>query len=125
MGFLGLRAFFGLVQFEVYLARKSFSLLYEKVRNYPLNNKVAPSPDTIERICTAVDMASIWYPKQVLCLQRSAVTTCLLRRYGIPATMVIAAKQMPFQAHAWVEADGRVVNDKPYVPEIYAVLDKC
>jgi hypothetical protein len=24
-----------------------------------------------------------------------------------------------------VEVEGRVVNDKPYVSEIYAVLDRC
>ena len=113
MVFLGLRAFFGLVQFEVYLARKSFSLLYEKVRNYPLNNKVAPSPDTIERISTAVDMACIWYWKEALCLQRSATAACLLKRYGVPAHMVIGAQQMPFKAHAWVEVRGVDVGPPP------------
>ena len=29
------------------------------------------------------------------------------------------------EAHAWVEVDRRVVNDKAYVPEMYAVLDRC
>ena len=29
--------------------------------------------------------------------------------------MVIGAQQMPFKTHAWVEVDGRVVNDK-HVP---------
>ena len=32
---------------------------------------------------------------------------------------------MPFKAHAWVEVAGVVVNDKPYMPEMYAVLDRC
>ena len=88
-------------------------------------NNEAPIADGVERICAAVDMACIWYPKEVLCLQRSAATACLLKRYGIPAQMVIGAQQMPFRAHAWVEVDGRVVNDKPYTPEMYAVLDRC
>jgi hypothetical protein len=39
--------------------------------------------------------------------------------------MVIGAQQMPFKAHAWVEVAGQVVNDKPYTPEMYAVLDRC
>jgi hypothetical protein len=38
---------------------------------------------------------------------------------------VIGAQQMPFKAHAWVEVGSRVVNDKPYTPEIYQVLDRC
>jgi len=33
--------------------------------------------------------------------------------------------EMPFKAHAWVEVDGRVVNDKLYTPEMYGVLDRC
>ena len=70
-------------------------------------------------------MACIWYWKEVLCLQRSAATACLLKRHGVPAQMMIGAQQMPFKAHAWVEVDGRVVNDKPYMREMYAVLDRC
>jgi hypothetical protein len=72
-----------------------------------------------------VDLACIWYWKEALCLQRSAATACLLKEYGLPAQMVIGAQQLPFRAHAWVEVDGRIVNDKPYMSEIYAVLDRC
>jgi hypothetical protein len=43
----------------------------------------------------------------------------------MPATLVLGAKQMPFKAHAWVEVHGLVVNDKPYMHEIYSVLDRC
>jgi len=38
--------------------------------------------------------------------------------------MIIGAQQMPFRAHAWVEVGGRVVNDKPYIREVYAALDR-
>ncbi len=73
----------------------------------------------------AVDMACIWYWKEALCLQRSAATACLLKQFGVPARMMIGAQQMPFKAHAWVEVDGRVVNDKPYIREMYAILERC
>lgn len=72
-----------------------------------------------------IDTACIWYRKEVLCLQRSVVTTCLLRKYGVPAQMVIGAQQVPFKAHAWVEVGQRVVNDKPYVVEMYGILSRC
>jgi len=39
--------------------------------------------------------------------------------------MVIGASQMPFRSHAWVEVAAQVVNDKPYVRELYSVLDCC
>jgi len=124
MSFLVLQAYFKLIHFEYYLVRGNFAALYNKVRNYPVANK-APSQDAVERICAAMDMAGIWYWKEALCLQRSAALTCLLKRYGVTAQMVIGAQQMPFKAHAWVEVDGRVVNDKSYTPGRYAVLDRC
>jgi len=124
MSFLVLEAYLKLIYFDLYLARGNFSALYNKVRSCPIGKKVEVA-DAIERICSAMDMACIWYWKEALCLQRSAATACLLKRHGIPAQMVIGAQQMPFKAHAWVEVDGRVVNDKPYMQEMYSVLDRC
>lgn len=124
MSFLMLRAYLRLIQFDLYLTRGNFQALYKKVRNYPVRNVETPAGG-MQRICAAVDMASIWYWKEALCLQRSAATACLLKRYGVKAQMILGAQQMPFKAHAWVEVDGRVVNDKPYMREIYAVLDRC
>jgi hypothetical protein len=43
----------------------------------------------------------------------------------VSAHLVIGAQQMPFKAHAWVEVDGIVVNDKQYIGELYAILDRC
>ena len=124
MSFLVLRAYLRLIQFDLYLARDNFSALYCKVHDCPIR-KTPPSDDATDRVCSAMDMACIWYWKEVLCLQRSAATACLLKRCGVAAQMMIGVQQMPFKAHAWVEEDGRVVNDKPYVREMYAVLDRC
>jgi hypothetical protein len=123
MFFLVLQAYAKLIQFDLYLARGNFAALYNKVRHYPIGRK--SSPFSVEQICYAVDMAGIWYWKEALCLQRSAAAACLLKRHGVQAQMIIGAQQMPFKAHAWVEVDGRVVNDKPYTPELYGVLDRC
>ena len=124
MSFLVLRAYLKLIGFESCLRRHNFSVLYDKVRNCPLSTRVS-APDDVKRICAAVDVACIWYWRQALCLQRSAAATCLLRRYGTNAQLVIGSRLMPFQAHAWVEVEGRVVNDRPHVKETYAVLDRC
>lgn len=123
MSFLVFRAYLTLISFDLYLARGSFAALYAKVRNYPIG-KNSEARDAVERVCAAVDMACIWYWKEALCLQRSAATACLLKRFGVPAQMVIGAQQTPFRAHAWVEVDGRVVNDKPYMRDMYVVLDR-
>jgi hypothetical protein len=124
MSFLVLKAYLKLIHFDFYLASGKFAALYKKVRRYPIG-KQAPIVGAVEQICSAVDMACIWYWKEALCLQRSAATACLLKKHGVPAQMVIGAQHTPFKAHAWVEVDGRVVNDKPYTPEMYPVLDRC
>ena len=72
-----------------------------------------------------MDCACVLYVKPVLCLQRSSATTLLLRRYGWKAEMVIGVQLMPFKSHAWVEVEGIVVNDKPYIPNLYQVLERC
>ena len=124
MSFLVLRAYLRLIQFDIYLAGENFNALYEKVRKYPIRNVATPA-NAVEQVCSAVDIACVWYWKEVLCLQRSAATACLLKDYGVNARMMIGAQQMPFKAHAWVEVEGAVVNDKPYVREMYTVLDRC
>jgi Transglutaminase-like superfamily len=124
MFFLVLQAYWKLIYFDRYLARGNFAGLYNKVRNYPVG-KHTLSAAAVEKICSAMDLACIWYWKEALCLQRSAATACLLKRFGVPAQLVIGAQHMPFKAHAWVEVGGRVVNDKPYTPGMYAVLDRC
>ena len=124
MSFLVLQAYLKLILFDLCLARGNFADLCDTVRKCPAR-KMGPAADAVKRICSAVDMACIWYWKEALCLQRSAAAACLLKRYGVPAQLVIGAQQMPFKAHAWVEVDGRVVNDKSYMPELYGVLDRC
>lgn len=108
---------------DMYLLRKDFAGLYRRVQNWPLR-KTRSTPDAILRACTCVDTTCVWYPKRVLCLQKSAATTCILRYLGVPAQLVIGARKLPFKAHAWVEVNGAVVNDRPYVPEIYSVIDR-
>ena len=124
MSFLVLRAYFDLLHFDLYLARGNFAALCQRVRTYPIREHEV-SRAVVETICAAVNMACIWYWKDVLCLQRSAATACLLKGSGVSAQMMIGAQKMPFKAHAWVEVDGRVVNDRPYMREMYTVLDKC
>lgn len=124
MPWLVLRAYWQLIRFNWYLARGNFAVLYSRVHSQPIRNPTKQSW-SVEQICRAVDVASIWYWKRVLCLQRSAATASLLKQHGFGAEMVIGARQMPFKAHAWVEVAGRVVNDKPYTPQVYPVLEKC
>ena len=118
------RALFTLFAYDVLSTFCRFETIYSMVKNWT----VIPAPsgqDTIDRVCTAVNYACIWYPKQALCLQRSFVTTHLLRKRGIAADMVLGAQKLPFKAHAWVEVNGQAINERSNVQATYAVWDRC
>ena len=119
-----LAAFLALGTTDILLKLVSFSSLYHTVKGWPLNSKKA-NAETSERVRAAIITAMTWYPKQAMCLQRSAVTTCLLRSAGVQAEMIIGCQRLPFLAHAWVEVEGEVINDKAQVQLTHAVLDRC
>jgi Transglutaminase-like superfamily len=121
--FLVLRALARLILFDFYLLRGNFNVFYQKVRRYPVAKR-SYTQDVVDRVGYAMDMASIWYYKEIKCLQRSAATACLLRDFGVSAEMIIGSQQIPFKSHAWVEVEGRVVSDKPYMRELWAVVDR-
>lgn len=83
-----------------------------------------PSFATTDRVLWSVDEACVWYVKRAMCLQRSVVTTWLLRRHGVPAQTVIGYRPLPFESHAWVEVEGEVVNDCPQYQRAFRVLDR-
>jgi Transglutaminase-like superfamily/Coenzyme PQQ synthesis protein D (PqqD) len=115
-------AFLGLAIFDAILSLLSLKSMCSCVRLWPVTRSTFASSAAIGQVCDAVQRACVWYPKRTLCLQRSAVTTCLLRAYGISARMMIGIRPMPFLAHAWVEADGSVINDWPRVKKFYRPL---
>lgn len=114
-----------LLYFELVMRFRTFKVLYEIVRREELRAGSGGQAISSSELCYAMDLACVFYFKHVLCLQRSAATTLLLRRHGWEAEMVIGAQVLPFHSHAWVEIKGVVINDKPYMLDIYQVLERC
>ena len=142
MRFLFWRAFFLVMFYDLLLARDDFPGIHRRVQKCPIRKRRPPDAldDVLDArnganslddeaitdtVCSALNNACVWYPRRAECLQRSAVLTCLLRRYGLPAQMVIGTQKLPFRAHAWVELHGRVVNDKQDMPVLYAEIARC
>ena len=121
---LFLKALFMLLAYDILNAVCRFQTIYSIVRGWKVNTKIEASAVT-DSVCRAVNYACVCYPKQALCLQRSFVTTYLLRTCGVAAQMVLGAQKLPFRTHAWVEVDGRAVNERSNVQARYAVWDKC
>ena len=124
MRFLAWKAFAGLLAFDVLGLDRNFSRMHRLVSRWSSVPRMTPE-NGVERVYQAVNRASVWYPKRVRCLQRSAVTTCLLRSYGVPATMIMGIQHLPFKAHSWTEVDGKAVNERRNVQSIYTICERC
>ena len=118
------KALFGLLAYDLLLAGSNFAKLHATVHDWKTGRNRPPAI-FVERVCEAMNTACAWYPKRALCLQRAAVTTYLLRSYGVPALMVLGAQKTPFKAHAWVEVDGLAINENTDVRATYGVWERC
>jgi hypothetical protein len=118
------KALLGLLAFDVLGFGRNFAKLHRRVSKWKVA-PLKPLPHAVESVCNAMNYACVWYPKRVLCLQRSAVTTCLLRTCGVPAEMIMGAQTLPFKAHAWTEVNGRAINERRDVQNIYGAWDRC
>jgi len=115
-------AFVGLLAFDLLLKVGGFKRMIRKVERWPTAEPRTADRDLCRRVCGMVDRAQMYYPKKAMCLQHAAVVTCLLRRRGVPAEMVLAAQDFPPKAHAWAEVGGEVVSDSPGVKTKYREL---
>jgi hypothetical protein len=122
MPFIILQSFVALVLFDAIALILGFQRLHGIARRFPLIRRRRDYSAT--RICQAVAEACVWYPKRAYCLQRSWVASLLLRTHGLHSQIVIGYRPKPLDSHAWVEIDGKVVNDRPQYQKFFRVLDR-
>lgn len=65
-----------------------------------------------------------YYRRRKDCLPKALTTFHLLRRQGIPSSLCYGVKKFPFEAHAWVEAYGTVLDDRPSRIPGYTVIHR-
>jgi len=81
-----------------------------------------PTLDVVAKYEAVVAMAGALYPGRAKCLEQSLTLYYLLRRKGIAAKYCQGVQPFPFQAHAWVEYRGQVINDIAEHAEQFARL---
>ena len=113
-----------LIAHDVFMSKHDLAALHQQIKNFP-RRATRQNNGATELASHALDIACVFYPKRALCLQRSAVLVKILRSRGVPAHMVIGAQKLPFKAHAWVEVDGEIVNDRMASREKFLVLEVC
>lgn len=79
--------------------------------------------DQVKYLCHSIDAAASLYLFTAWCLTKSAAAVLLLRQYGIPSTLVLGVRKLPFRAHAWVEFKGAAIYPESAVSE-YRVIDR-
>jgi hypothetical protein len=85
--------------------------LLTRAAHTPVGKRRANHPSSV-RIAWAVQTASRNTPGLKTCLAQALTTQLLLARHGYPALLhigVVRGEQGQFQAHAWVETEGKVV----------------
>lgn len=116
-------AWFRIAVIDTIMALRGFSAVHRFVGRIPMRRRrgARPAADLVR----IVDRAAVHYPRELRCLRRSAAITWMLRRDGHPAELVVGASIIPFFAHAWVELDGRIINDnEDDVRARYTVLER-
>lgn len=83
-----------------------------------IGDRIRPIPATtsldleaVRAVERAVATAGALYPGRALCLEQSLVLYCLLRRRGVRVIYCQGVRPQPFEAHAWIEYRGQVIND--------------
>jgi len=86
------------------------------------NSSSDPAP--IQRVSRMVNMASRHHLFRMTCLRRALVLQRLLVQCGVSTRMQIGVNKEAERlgAHAWVEYDGRPINESPAVAGRYAPL---
>ncbi len=81
--------------------------------------------ETALRAVRAVRSVELHGPANPNCLERSLTLWWLLRRNGVDGELHIGARKQGqrFEAHAWVELGGQVLNDGAEVHQHYARFD--
>jgi transglutaminase superfamily protein/coenzyme PQQ synthesis protein D (PqqD) len=87
------------------------TLAWIRRRVTPLPPSARDDADVVSRTERAVAMAGAFYPGRARCLEQSLALYYLLRRQGAAVKYCQGVQFYPFQAHAWIEYEGAVVND--------------
>lgn len=78
-----------------------------------------------EETARSVEIAARYALLNANCLSRSMMLWWLLRRRGVATELRIGVRKRDgrFEAHAWIELEGRVLNDAPDVKTRFASFD--
>ncbi len=131
---LAARAWVALAQVDVHLRRVGFQASLAAACSGATASDGAADPRQqaacvarARRYAAAIERAARCYPRRADCLQQSLVLHQWMQREGVPTTLQLGVLRghngsSAFRAHAWVELNGRVLNDRAAAVRVFARL---
>lgn len=93
-----------------------FRRTLDLIRRMVPDRGAVTDPSLIEATSQRIALAAAFHPRRALCLEQSLALHLLLRRRGVPSELRLGVQARPFYAHAWVEVEGRAVNEQADLP---------
>jgi hypothetical protein len=118
-----INAYYMLLKISRSLKRTGISAIIDLLKKEKFEkNNYDPSEEEIKKLSTAVDAASILYPKKIYCLVWAATFAVVALKKGWRCNLVIGVQTNPFYAHAWAECTGKVINDDPMIAQLLSII---
>jgi hypothetical protein len=94
------------------------------VRNDRARPANVDTSNSVSRTARMIRAAARYGMVRSTCLEKSLALWCLLRRQGIASSVRIGTRKSAgrLEAHAWVEFEGRALNEPAELREHYAVF---
>jgi hypothetical protein len=106
--------------------RRTMAMAEWSAGRWPFRRTTAPTPEVVDAFRLATTRVQRYSPLPGNCLSRSLVLWWALRRRGLPPELRFGVSLAggTFAAHAWVELDAVVLNDRQDVASRYAPLTR-
>lgn len=119
-------AYFLIFALKISLRCCGFSRVYYYItkQRLPL---VGYSHEKIEKLCYLVRLSCQYHFCRAQCLHYALVAYYLLRQRGVEVDLCIGVRRegSDMAAHAWLEFEGRAIQESPETQKTYLLLMRC
>lgn len=95
---------------------------YERTPHNPTAT-VSADDQLVAQVAHQIAVAAAFYPGRARCLEQSLTLSRALRRCGADAKLRFGVYPYPFTGHAWVEVQGRAVNEMDGYLKMFTLLE--
>jgi Transglutaminase-like superfamily/Coenzyme PQQ synthesis protein D (PqqD) len=123
-GSLSIEAYAMLILTDLGLNALGFQGMWRRFTKSRRKPSSVANSDAVTDLTAIALSAFKWYRPGIACMHRAFAAYWFLRRHGIPAELCLGVKTCPFSSHAWVEFQGRVLDDSSHVKDRFRIIAK-